>query len=502
MPSAKEDLRIALSGQVLSAALVLDWMAGNWLPMIPWGLRAGLLMLAAVLGFYTLYRCWGRNQRSHLTALDYLEQLVRTDVNQWATALPASPFTERRREGWSNLCERLGTTLAAAGRRIQELEQARAAQETCDRRSEADYDRIEEAILAGLPDPVIAVDNAGALVLANPSAEKLFEIPNQTNEQRALSQLLRCEKLVQLLTETRQGQPHAPGNVEVEIADQDGQSHWFNVTAHALPHAESEAGRQLEHRAAVAVLRDISTQKSLQKRNAEFVSAVSHEMKTPLSGIKAYVELLADGDAEDLQTQEEFLSVINSQANRLERLVDNLLNLARIEAGVVSARKQSWSLNDLLLGALEIVRPAGERKQLTLTAELSPFHLGVLVDRDMLLDAVINLLSNAINYTQPGGKIVLRSRRVDNAVRFEVEDTGVGLSPNDSRKVFEKFYRVQKDKDMATGTGLGLPLVRHIVEDVHGGRISVESVPDQGSVFSVMLPLVESTQTVTPALKA
>ena len=104
------------------------------------------------------------------------------------------------------------------------------------------------------------------------------------------------------------------------------------------------------------------------------------------------------------------------------------------------------------------------------------------------MQAAINLLSNAIKYTPAGGKVTLRSRLADDQVRFEVQDTGVGLSEEDCQRVFEKFYRVKKDKDMASGTGLGLPLAKHIVEDVHGGRLTVESVLGQGSTFIVTLP--------------
>jgi len=236
------------------------------------------------------------------------------------------------------------------------------------------------------------------------------------------------------------------------------------------------------------VLRDIGDQKALQKRNAEFVSAVSHEMKTPLAGIKAYVELLADGDAEDEETREEFLQVINGQTDRLQRLIDNMLNIARIEAGVVNVSKQHRSLNELLEEALGLVRPAAEAKDIELSAELSALYLGVLADRDMLLQAAINLLSNAIKYTPAGGRVTLCSRLSDDQVRFEVADTGVGLAPEDCVRVFEKFYRVKKDRDMAPGTGLGLPLAKHIVEDVHGGRLTVESTLGVGSTFIVTLP--------------
>jgi two-component system phosphate regulon sensor histidine kinase PhoR len=115
-------------------------------------------------------------------------------------------------------------------------------------------------------------------------------------------------------------------------------------------------------------------------------------------------------------------------------------------------------------------------------------YLQVFADRDMLLQAAINLLSNAIKYTPTGGVVTLRTRMEENQVWFEVEDTGVGLSSEDSRKVFEKFYRVKKDSQMAQGTGLGLPLAKHIVEDVHGGSLVVESELGRGSTFRAILP--------------
>src|SRR4029078_4440351 len=125
--------------------------------------------------------------------------------------------------------------------------------------------------------------------------------------------------------------------------------------------------------------------------NAEFVSAVSHEMKTPLSSIRAYVELLVDGEAEEGATQEEFLGRIKKQADRLQRLIDNLLNLARIEAGVVAVNKSALSLNELLTETLSVMQPQAADKQISLVSDFSPLYLGVLADRDMLLQAAINL---------------------------------------------------------------------------------------------------------------
>jgi two-component system phosphate regulon sensor histidine kinase PhoR len=292
-----------------------------------------------------------------------------------------------------------------------------------------------------------------------------------------------------LLTTAGHRQTPAARTEEIQIADKDGDCHWYRVTATKLGSAAGESGSSEPGcRGAVAVLRDIGEQKVLQQRNAEFVSAVSHEMKTPLAGIKAYVELLVDGDAEDQRTREEFLEVINSQADRLQRLVDNLLNLARIEAGVVNVSKAARSLNELLEEAFHVVQPSAEAKQIELRSELSPMYLGVLADRDMLLQAVINLLANAVKYTPGGGRVTLRSRLENDHVRVEVQDTGVGLSEEDCQRVFEKFYRVKKNKEMASGTGLGLPLAKHIVEDVHGGRLWVESTLGEGSTFIVTIP--------------
>ncbi len=154
----------------------------------------------------------------------------------------------------------------------------------------------------------------------------------------------------------------------------------------------------------------------------------------------------------------------------------------------MAVNKNPLSLNELLAEALGVMEPAAKDKNITLTAEYSPLYLGVLADRDMLLQAAINLLSNAVKYTKPGGSVTLRSRLNDQEVVFEVQDTGVGLSPEDCQKVFEKFYRVKKDREMAQGTGLGLALVKHIVEDVHSGRIEVTSELNQGSTFRVSLP--------------
>lgn len=407
---------------------------------------------------------------------DLTGDLERADLPPLARSNPSFAAAERLKEAFAENC-----------RRARQAEHSRAALEARTQRLRSERDQFK-AILDGLAEPVVAIDAFDEVILANPSAAALFGWEGEDPAGRALANLERCEQLVELLTDTRRRKTptHRVGEVEIR-GPEDGEGRWYSVSARGLPTRAAAADDGRAH-GAVAVLRDIGGQKAAQKRNAEFVSAVSHEMKTPLSGIKAYVELLADGDAEDEQTREEFLNVINSQTDRLQRLIDNLLNLARIEAGVVHVSKQNRSLNELLEEAFHIVQPAAEAKQIDLRADLSPMYLGVLVDRDMLLQAAINLLSNAIKYTPDGGAVTLRSRLRDDEVAFEVEDTGVGLSEEDRGRVFEKFYRVKKDRQMAQGTGLGLPLAKHIVEDVHGGGLTVASALGQGSTFCATLP--------------
>jgi len=414
-----------------------------------------------------------------------LESLGAMDWQQRDQAILADALPVVGKRRGDQIVALLNDCLKQYAERVRDLDQSRAALEIRARRSTAEAQRIS-SIFCALSDPVLAIDSYGEIVLANATAEQLLKLGTPDTGKRALAQLAWCDELVGLLNETGRRRGPCQRTGELELTDDSGQRRSYKISARTI-NASGESGNDGAD-GVVAVLQDISQQKAAQQRNAEFVSAVSHEMKTPLAGIKAYVELLADGDAEDEQTREEFLEVINGQANRLQRLIDNLLNLARIEAGVVSVNKQARPLNEILEEALRLIQPAADQKQITLRSDLSPLYLSVHADRDMMLQTAINLLSNAVKYTENGGQVTLRSRLSDDQVRFEVEDTGVGLSPDDCHKVFEKFYRVKRQKDMAPGTGLGLPLAKHIVEEIHGGALTVTSEPNRGSTFAVSLP--------------
>jgi two-component system phosphate regulon sensor histidine kinase PhoR len=474
---------------VVGAALGTAWVIEPSLAPSGWLGRLLVLMAGVALALFAVRIAMVQAAKTAESARRYIDSVCRLEgreLHEEAT-LDAIPLRKGDRV-WRELCQKVRERLVEYAQRAEQLEMARAAAEVRVRRTAVERDQLRE-ILAGLSDPVVAVDQFGDVVLANPSAERLLAIRANGDSHPALEQLERCEQLVSMLGETRRRRTSTQRSAEVSLADEEGKPHWFRIACRTLASQHETCGseRNAQH-GAVAVLTDITGQKAIQKRNAEFVSAVSHEMKTPLSSIRAYVELLVDGEAEDDHTREEFLGVINSQADRLQRLIDNMLNLARIEAGVVAVNKSALSLNELLQEALGVMQPAAEKKSQKLMGEFSPLYLGVLADRDMLLQGAINLISNAVKYTPASGAITVRSKLNDQEVIFEVQDTGVGLSPEDCQMVFEKFYRVKKDREMAQGTGLGLPLVKHIVEDVHGGRIEVASELGRGSTFRVILP--------------
>lgn len=488
MNNARTTEMAALGALALSSAgalaLVADLLAGG----LALPLRLGLLGvgLAAAGGAATLL--WRRSQTEFRQVSRHLDVLCRLSPEELRGEI-LSPELRPLPAGsrWRAVAERIRQTLLESSESVHDLEQARTSLEIRYRRASSQAQRAK-AILSGIIDPIVAIDDLDEIVLANAAAEELFAVDLERAEDRALGHIIRCQKLVDMLRTACHRESIVNRSDELELIDTQGEHRWYRVRAARLTCAEEESTEAAVLQGAVLVLRDIADQRALRKRNAEFVSSVSHEMKTPLAGIKAYVELLAEGDAEDEETREEFLDVINSQTDRLQRLVDNMLNLARIEAGVIHVNKEPRSLNELLDEASHVVRPAAEAKQITLVTELSPLYLGVLADRDLMLQAAINLLSNAVKYTREGGRVTLRSRVNADQVVFEVEDSGVGLSEEDCEKVFEKFYRVKKDKDMAPGTGLGLPLAKHIVEDVHGGQLTLTSQLGTGSTFRVSLP--------------
>jgi two-component system phosphate regulon sensor histidine kinase PhoR len=344
-----------------------------------------------------------------------------------------------------------------------------------------------QAIIYSISDAVLVTDIFDELVLANESAARTFQFDLDRSRRARIEDVLHDEKLVELVKDMRQSNSRTGRRIIEHKIKGPGEERIFKVTLSAVAdNNDAPAG-------VVAVLHDMTREKEVAEMKNDFVSSVSHELRTPLASIKAYVEMLIDGEADDEKTTREFYEVIQNEANRLSRLIDNILNISRIESGLVQINKQPQSLMVIIKEALEIISPQAKLKQINLVEQLTPAFYQTNADKDMLYQAVLNLFSNAVKYTPERGTITVQTT-VDESKRkviTRISDTGVGIPPKDLPFVFDKFYRAEANNHMAKGTGLGLSLVKHIIETVHRGRIFVESHVGKGSCFGFELDLCD-----------
>ncbi len=341
-----------------------------------------------------------------------------------------------------------------------------------------------EAVLHSIPEAAIVTDSFGQVILTNDKAKEMFEFSLPEGSGKQLEQCIQDENFLRLVKQTQQSASHKAAEYSWSKGHE---QRWYNVILSAIA-----SGNKDESVGVLAILHDVTREREAARMKTDFVASVSHELRTPLASIQAYMEMLVDGEVQDQQTQQKFYGIIQDEATRLSKLVDNILNISRIEAGVVKVSKQNVPLAAIVKEVFEVLRPQAEAAGISLVDELSPVFFHVRADREMMRQAVFNLISNALKYTPQGGTVTVRLL-VDEGigqVTAEVIDTGVGISKEDLPHLFEKFYRVSGSKNMAKGSGLGLALVKEIVETVHNGKVSVTSTSNEGSTFSFTLPLV------------
>lgn len=243
--------------------------------------------------------------------------------------------------------------------------------------------------------------------------------------------------------------------------------------------------RQLK--GAVLVLYDISELKKLEKMRKDFVANVSHELKTPMTSIKGFAETLLDGAMDDQKVLKEFLGIIYDESNRLQYLIDDLLTLSRLENEGFEISTESTSISELIAEIEPLIRHKADKKGIQFILNIEP-DVKAVIDRERIKQVMINLLDNALSYTQERGEVRLDVRKAETGIIIEVADTGIGIEAAALPRLFERFYRVDQARSRNTGgTGLGLAIVKHIVE-LHQGDIDIESTPGVGTTFKVSLP--------------
>lgn len=250
-------------------------------------------------------------------------------------------------------------------------------------------------------------------------------------------------------------------------------------------------------------LHDITAEREISQMKNEFVSTVSHELRTPLTSIKGYVDLILDGEAGDInEIQREFLQIVKQNNDRLVALINDLLDISRIESGRIHLKIQPIDMGDIIAGTVETFKAVLEQTQMTVETSVSKSVPHAAGDRDRVAQVLINLISNAIKYAPGASKIAVRARRRANQVVVSVKDYGIGVSGEDQKRLFSKFYRVDSSltRDVG-GTGLGLSICKTIIE-LLGGQIWVESKVGKGSTFSFSLPIAPRELARMPDVEA
>jgi len=239
--------------------------------------------------------------------------------------------------------------------------------------------------------------------------------------------------------------------------------------------------------ASLMVLHDISEVRQAEHIRRDFVANVSHELRTPLAAVKSVIDTLNAGAIEDTTTARDFLSRADAELDRLVAMVEELLQLSRIESGERSLAFEDLAVDELISGAVNRLRLEAEKQGLSITIDVQPLTPPIKADRDLLESALVNLIQNSVKYTPRGGSIEVSARAEDGIVTVDISDTGEGIDPTDLPRVFERFYKADRAR-RAGGTGLGLAIVKHTAE-AHGGTIKAESHLGKGSTFSLSIPV-------------
>jgi two-component system phosphate regulon sensor histidine kinase PhoR len=352
----------------------------------------------------------------------------------------------------------LDTSVQELGGRLEELSRDRARM---------------AAILAGMVEGVLVVDRQGRLQLVNRAAQEMLRVDASATS-RSYLEVIRHPDIAAQLTRALGGDD--AGRQEVALSRDPGRT----FIARAAPVSGTGGG------GAVLVLHDITDLRRADQIRRDFVANVSHELRTPLTAIRGYVEALLDEPA-DAESTQKFLEIIARHTTRMERLVKDLLRLARLDARQEVLEMARCDVRQIFSGVIADLSPAIEAKRQHVAIDVPQDAAQVDGDPAKLHDIVRNLVENAVNYSPEGADVTLTASRLNGNYTITVADSGPGIPPEDLSRVFERFYRVDKSRARPGGTGLGLAIVKHLVE-LHGGEARAENAPSGGAVFTVVLP--------------
>jgi two-component system phosphate regulon sensor histidine kinase PhoR len=333
-----------------------------------------------------------------------------------------------------------------------------------------------EAIFNSMIEGVIVVDKTTRIVSVNPAIEKAFGIVNKDVAGMTLLEAIRNNDIAEAIDASLR----TMASISTETTLIHPERRIFEITATPIPDRSAAAG-------SLVVIHDITEMRRLETVRSDFVANVSHELKTPLTSIKGFVETLLEGALEDREHNRTFLKIIQNHAERLNHLVDDLLSLSHLESGEIKLERKYFNIRLKFEEIVSGFKSPLTRMNIRVKNEL-PADLSIMADEDKMEHVLINLIDNAIKFNKVDGSIRIYSRDLNGEIEIGVEDTGIGIADRDISRVFERFYRVDKARSRELGgTGLGLSIVKHIVE-LHHGSVGVESTEGVGSRFWFILP--------------
>ena len=326
-------------------------------------------------------------------------------------------------------------------------------------------------VLFSLTDSIIMIDANEQILLANPAAENLFNFKEINIVGHTLIEAIHDYEIDEVVKKCI-------------------------VTAHEQNAQLETAGRYIRvvvvpispgHSAATLILiQDLTELRNLQTMRRELIGNISHDLRTPIAGIKAMVETLQDGALKNKKIATDFLTKINSEVDRLTQMVSELTELSRIESGKAELKMEPLNINLLIEEIVVQMNPLAESKPVVLTTNLETSLPIIKADKERIRQTLINLIHNAIKYNNPGGKVIVFTTHNEKSITVNVSDTGMGISKEDLPHIFERFYKADKARTKG-GSGLGLAIAKHTIQ-AHGGEISAKSEEGKGAVLSFTLP--------------
>lgn len=330
-----------------------------------------------------------------------------------------------------------------------------------------------EAVLKQLTDGVVIVDDTGIIQMINPAAKKIFNIEGIDVIDQSLAIVTRHHDIVNLWKKTQESDKGDVNSIEIS-------TNKVVLQALGIPLIESLPGSSL------LVFHDVTRIRHLETVRRDFISNISHELRTPLASLKALTETLQDGALEDTNVANRFLNRMEIEVDSISLIVQELLELSRIESGRVPLNLETVDPCELISAAVERLRLQAERSGLTLNTNCPNDLPAILADFSRMEQVLVNLLHNAIKFTPSGGSITISCDQNDTHVIYAVSDTGEGISSEDFPRIFERFYKADRAR-AGGGTGLGLAIAKHLVE-AHNGEIWAESIEGKGSTFYFSIP--------------